>query len=247
MRTCARRPTYVWALAMVFSVALTLIAASATSGQLQYSSGQNIAPDFAGWESNPDGSFSMVFGYMNRNYEEKLHIPVGPNNRLDPGGPDRGQPTYFLPRRHRYVFRVRVPSDFGDKELVWTVTAHGKTGSAYATLKPDYALDQRAVYLNNSGYTMVGRAVRNKAPVVRIDGDVHRVAKVGEPLTLTAVASDDGIPSPRPAPSGGSIGFKSAMGLRVAWFVFRGQGDKVNFNPEQFKVYADWRGCGADA
>lgn len=240
MSTCPCKLTHVWPLAVILSAAFMFIAARGASGQLQYSSGQEVTPDYAGWEANPDGSFNMVFGYMNRNYEEHAYVPIGPNNKFEPGDADRGQPTYFLPRRNRHVFRIRVPADFGSKELVWTVTANGKTRSAYATLKPDYAYDGPAIYLNNSGYTMVGRALKNKAPVVRIEGDVQRVARVGEPITLTAVATDDGIPRVRPAPAGGGIGFKTAMGLRVAWFVYRGPGDKVTFAPEQFKVYPDF-------
>jgi hypothetical protein len=247
MRVCPCRLTHAWPLAVVFSAALILIATRGISGQLQYSSGQEVTPDFSGWEANPDGSFNMVFGYMNQNYEEHLHIPVGPNNKFEPGEIDRGQPTYFLPRRNRHVFRIRVPADFGNKELVWTLTANGKTRSAYATLKPDYAYDGPAIYLNNSGYTMVGRALRNKPPVVTIEGDMQRVARVGEPITLTAVATDDGIPRVRPAPAAGGIGFKSAMGLRVAWFVYRGPGDKVTFDPEQFKVYPDFSNEGGNS
>ena len=105
--------------------------------------GQNIAPAFEGWEENPDGSFNMVFGYFNRNWEEQPHVPIGPNNNIEPGGPDQGQPTHFFPRRNKFVFRVRVPKDFADKELVWTLTVHGKTEKAYGTLKPDYKLDKR--------------------------------------------------------------------------------------------------------
>jgi len=86
------------------------------------------------------------------------------------------------------------------------VTANGKTRSAYATLKPDYAYDGKAIYLNNSGYTMVGRALKNKAPSVTIEGDVQRVARVGEPIALSAVVTDDGIPRPRPAPMAGGSG-----------------------------------------
>jgi hypothetical protein len=241
MRTRPCGLTHVWPLVVVFSVAFIPIATRGLSGQIQYSSGQEVTPDYAGWEANPDGSFDMVFGYMNQNYEEHPHVPLGPNNKFEPGDIDRGQPTYFLPRRNRHVFRVRVPADFGNKELVWTLTANGKTRRAYATLKPDYAYDGPAIYLNNSGYTMVGKAVKNSAPVVRIEGDTQRVARVGEPVTLTAVATDDGIPSVRPAPSG-AFGFKTAMGLRVAWFVYRGPGDKVTFAPEQFKVYPDFAG-----
>jgi hypothetical protein len=217
---------------------LLLLGATAPSGQIQYSSGQNIAPDYQGWEPNPDGSFDMIFGYMNRNYEEHLYIPIGPNNNIEPGGPDRGQPTFFLPRRNRNIMRIRVPADFGSKELVWTLTANGKTERAYGTLKPDYAHDKAVQYLNTSGISMVGRATRNQAPVVSIEGAKQRTATVGVPITLSALATDDGIPAPRPAPRG-SVGFRSAVGLRVSWFVFRGQGNAVTFDPDQIKVYPD--------
>ena len=229
----------------VSSTVLTVLgviafAAQGQAGQLQYSSGQEVVPDYAGWEANADGSFNMVFGYMNRNYEEHLHLPIGANNKFEPGEMDRGQPTYFYPRRSRYVFRIKVPADFGSKELVWTLTSNGKTRRAYGSLKPDYALDDAAIYLNNSGYSQVGRAVRNKAPVVKIEGDLQRTAKVGEALTLTSLVTDDGIPQIKPAPLFGGAGFKSALGLRVAWIVYRGAGDKVTFAPEQFKVYGDF-------
>jgi hypothetical protein len=241
------RPGRLAHVGLLTAVALVLLAPRGVSGQLQYSSGQEVVPDFAGWEANTDGSFNFVFGYMNRNYDEHLHIPIGANNKFEPGETDRGQPTYFYPRRSRYVFRIRVPADFGNKELVWTVTSNGKTRHAYATLKPDYALDGPAIYLNNSGYSMVGKAVQNKAPIVSVEGDMQRAARVGEPLSLTAVVTDDGIPQIRPAPSGGGIGFKTALGLRVAWIVYRGPGDAVSFAPEQFQVYGDFSREGANS
>jgi len=244
MRISPRTLAYVWPLAVA---AFIVIAARGASGQLQYASGQEVVPDFAGWEVNADGSFSMVFGYMNRNYDEHLHVPIGANNKFEPGDSDRGQPTYFYPRRGRYVFRVKVPADFGNKELVWTLTSNGKTRKAFATLKPDYALDGPALYLNNSGYSMVGKAVKNAAPVVNIENPAQRTVKVGEALTLTALVTDDGIPQKRPAPMGGGIGFKSALGLRVAWIVYRGPGEKVTFTPEQFKVYGDFAHEGANS
>ena len=228
-------------------VGFVLLASRGASGQLQYSSGQEVVPDYGGWEANADGSFNMVFGYMNRNYEEHLHLPIGATNKFEPGEMDRGQPTYFYPRRSRYVFRIKVPADFGTKELVWTLTSNGKTRRAYGSLKPDYALDDAAIYLNNSGYSQVGRAVRNKAPVAKIEGDPQRTAKVGDPLTLTSHVTDDGIPQVKPAPLFGGAGFKSALGLRVAWIVYRGAGDKVTFAPEQFKVYGDFLNEGGNS
>jgi len=231
-------PTAGWRTGLSLLAALLLITGAAPTGQIQYLSGQNVAPDYQGWEVNPDGSFEMIFGYMNRNYEEHPYIPVGPNNSIEPGGPDRGQPTYFLPRRNRNVVRIKVPADFGKKELVWTLTVNGKTERAYGSLKPDYAHDKAVQYLNSSGMSRVGRAEKNEAPVVSIEGATQRTATVGEPLALSAVATDDGIPAPRPAPRG-SVGFRSSVGMRVAWFVFRGQGDTVTFDPEQIKTYPD--------
>src|SRR2546425_1052887 len=88
--------------------------------QLRHWSGQGIAPVYEGYDVNPDGSFNMWFGYMNRNYEEELDIPVGLDNHFEPGG-DRGQPTHFVVRRHKDVFKILVPKDFGDQKLMWVL------------------------------------------------------------------------------------------------------------------------------
>ena len=64
-----------------------------------HDSGQSVTGAYEGWFKNPDGSFSLLLGYYNRNLKQPLDIPVGPNNRIEPGGPDRGQPTHFLPNR----------------------------------------------------------------------------------------------------------------------------------------------------
>ena len=81
-----------------------------TDDGVKYKSGQNVVPAYEGWVPNPDGTFSLVFGYFNRNWEEEMFIPVGPDNHIDPGGPDRGQPTYFAPRRGKSVFEIIVPN-----------------------------------------------------------------------------------------------------------------------------------------
>ena len=237
-KLCAALPVFVVG---VVVVAVTLMPARRVDGQIQYTKGQNVAPAFEGWEQNPDGSFNLLFGYFNRNFEERLHIPIGPNNTIDPGGPDQGQPTYFLPRRNRHIFRIRVPKDFGDKEVVWTLTSHGKTEKVYGTLKPDYILDDRVIYRNNTGLDVVAETENNKRPTVRVEGSTRRTVNVGEPLRLTAVADDDGIPKPAPMPPR-ALGFRVALGLRVAWFVYRGPGETVSFDPEQFKVYPDYLG-----
>ena len=227
----------------LLTAALVLAAMTATSGQtIIYSRGQNVVPAFDGWEQNPDGSFNLVFGYMNRNMDEHLHIPIGPNNKIEPGEIDQGQPAYFLPRRNRYVFRVKVPHDFGKKEVVWTLTAYyGRTEKAYASLKPDYVIDDLLRMKDMGGLGTKDIERLNKPPKVRIEGSTTHTVRVGEPLSLAAVASDDGIPEPKPAASRVPVNY-NAWGLRVAWFVYRGPGDQVTFEPEQFRVYHDYRG-----
>ena len=188
-----------------FATALVcvLIPRSAAAQSLSYSKGQNVAPAYEGWEQDADGAKYFLFGYMNRNWDEEIDVPVGPDNGFNVGGADQGQPTHFLPRRNRFVFRVRVPADFTAKdELVWTLTTHGKTEKAYATLRPDYIVDD-VVKASETGALGAGTSspeVRsNTPPAVRIEEVKARHVKVGEWLPLVAEVKDDGIPKPRGA------------------------------------------------
>ena len=160
---------------------------------LSYTSGQPVSPAFEGWETDADGTRYFLFGYMNKNWEEELDVPVGPANGFSPGDADRGQPTHFLPRRNRFVFRVRVPQGFTDKdELVWTLTTHGRTTKAYASLRADYLIDD-VVKASETGALGAGRSTptvrANHPPTVRIEGPAKRTVNVGEPLTLTSMRS----------------------------------------------------------
>ena len=104
-------------------------------------SAQSITGAFEGWYQNPDGTFSLLMGYFNRNSGETLEIPVGPNNRIEPGPADQGQPTTFLPRRQWGVFRIVVPRDFGTKKLTWTIVANGQTTSIPMSLNPLWVVE----------------------------------------------------------------------------------------------------------
>jgi hypothetical protein len=188
---------------------------------------------------------------MNRNWDEEIDLPIGADNTLEPGGPDRGQPTHFLPRRNRFIFRIRVPSDFGLKEIVWTLTSHGRTERAYGTLKPDYFIDDTVIMSNNGAAGPGGTDSSlkgNKAPALKVEGEMKRTVKVGQPISLVAVATDDGIPRvralPRMNPSfANRFTVDSATGLRLSWFVYRG-GGQVGFDPPQTKVWEDTRDGG---
>jgi autonomous glycyl radical cofactor GrcA len=207
----------------VLAAALALVVAPAIAGaqSLSYNSGQNVAPGYEGWEQEPDGTKYFLFGYMNRNWEEELDVPVGPNNAFSPGNPDLGQPTHFLPRRNRFVFRVKVPATFSAKdELVWTLTTNGVTEKAYASLREDYKVDD-VVKASETGALGAGSSspeIRsNKPPVVKVEGSKTLSVKVGQPLTIVTSVTDDGIPKRRGSGlSGAAVSRAAAQGASEA-------------------------------
>jgi hypothetical protein len=145
---------------------------------------------------------------MNTNWLEEFDIPIGPDNAIEPGGPDQGQPTHFYPRRNPFLFTVHLPKEFGKKELIWTLTTHGKTEHAYASLKTDYQIDKQVISTEVGGdFGSLRDELRsNIPPDLKVDGDKRRTVKVGEPLMLEAFASDpDNLPARRdgrPQPGG---------------------------------------------
>jgi hypothetical protein len=138
---------------------------------------------------------------MNRNWEEEIDVPVGPENGFNIGPADQGQPTHFLPRRNRFIFRVPVPAGFSEKdELIWTLTTQGKTEKAYASLRLDYQIDD-VVRASETGALGAGSSspeIRaNKPPTVEVQGRKALTAKVGEAVTLMVDVADDGVPKRR--------------------------------------------------
>ena len=261
---------------LLVAVAL-LLTTRVASAQLTYRSGQPVSAAYEGWEEDPDGSVYFLFGYMNANWEEELDVPVGPDNyfvmgdpgsgsadaaAFDPEVADQGQPTHFLPRRNRFVFRVPVPEGFRENdEVIWTLTVNDETVSAYASLRLDYRVDSmiKASEQGAIGAGTTNPTIRaNKEPELRVEGETTRAVRVGEPLMLVAYASDDGVPKAteprrnndpfgRPAPDVPAGWLKprqitvgSATGLRLSWYTYRGAGT-VTFDPEQTKVWEDTR------
>ena len=191
---------------VALSVALVTTGAVATA-QLRHDHGQTVGPAFEGWEPNPDGTFSLYFGYMNRNYKQVLDIPIGPNNRMEPGGPDRGQPTHFLTRRHKNVFRVVVPKDFGTQKLVWSLTVNGNTESVPGSLDPRYQIETRRNPSNG-----------NTPPVIKSPSELKATETV--PASITVHVTDDNLPVRAGKP----------IGVTVEWSKYRGP-DDVAFSP----------------
>lgn len=102
--------------------------------------GASITPAFEGWYQNDDGTFSLLVGYFNRNKSEALDIPAGPDNRVEPGDVDQGQPTYFQTGRQWGMFVIKVPKDFGTKILTWTIVSNGESQSIPLGLTKGYTI-----------------------------------------------------------------------------------------------------------
>ncbi len=250
-------------------LSVLMLVCAPTHAQLSYSKGQHIEPAYEGWEQLEDGSYNFIFGYMNNNWQEEIDLPVGDSNQFSPGPADRGQPTHFLPRRNRFIYKVNVPADWGDKELVWTLTSHGVTKRAYATLRPDYIVDNIIIASENGSLgagTSSPESRANIPPTLKVSDERLRgeyILRAGEKLTLRAHVEDDGIPKPRGraaqqrAENGSKrlddgltparalrpptrITVGKTVGLHLSWYVYRGEGE-VTFDPPQVKIWEDTR------
>jgi hypothetical protein len=247
------------------ATAIVLVVSTRAAAQFKYASGQDVAPVFEGWERNTDGSFNMVFGYMNRNYEEQVNIPVGPSNKIEPGPADQGQPSHFYRRRQEFVFKVKVPKDWGDKDLVWTLTSAGRTNKAYGTLQPIWEIGNMVYQENRGGpgdLTYPGEP--DAAPSIEMVGSAQRTVAVGEALELAVEVSDDGHPIPRARRPGALVRNSAEKGtsgaevvrssaqetpitqavvkldpgvrLGVTWIVYRAGPGIVTFDPARVPI-----------
>jgi len=185
--------------------------------------GSSLTGAFEGWYHDKDGSMRVLVGYLNRNTKQEIDIPVGPNNRIDMPGvrdiADWGQPTHFQPGRQWGVFTVKVPKDFGDKKLTWTIVANGFTNSITLHTHADYILEP-----------FEDAASKNTPPVVKFEpngktftGPPSVIAAtfsttVGKPVALDAWVTDEG-PKVNPIPAG--LGFTPPP-PGIKWSMFRG-------------------------
>lgn len=195
--------------------------------------GRTVTPAFEGWYPNPDGTFTLSFGYYNRNLDEVVDVPIGPNNHVEPGGPDQGQPTHFLTKRHWGVFTVTVPKDFGNKEIVWTLVNRGQTLSVPGHLKRQWMID-----------AVSGDAHLNKPPVVRFDpagttaqgprgiSAPPQIVTMPNAATMTVYATDDGIRSIAETATTPRRGEREQPPLGVVWIKHRGPGDVTFSDPK---------------
>lgn len=186
--------------------------------------GQSVTPAFEGWFANADGTYSILYGYFNRNMKQELDIPIGPDNKIEPGGPDQGQPTHFLTRRQWGAFTVTVPKDFGSNKVTWTITANGVTTMIPAGLDPLWELSP---FKDAGGNTPPFIGFSQQGPFVQGPRGQSETlsATVGVPLPLPLWVADDASLIPGAARP-------STPPIIVTWNKFRGPGT-VQFAAEQ--------------
>ena len=214
----------------------------ANEGETQYSSafqrasGGPVIPFFDGWFPNEDGTYELTFGYYNVNTEEVIEIPLGRDNFIEPCRFDGRQPTHFRPvpetdHRYRGVFTIAVPADFGDGDVVWSLSVNGETYSVPG-------------HLTSTAYELESAeqpSRQNAAPTLRLppSGEEARGpagvtvgplrASVGTPLTLDVEAmrynpqrQDDSRP------------------VQIEWYKHQGPG-RVEFSEQRLEVQpAGW-------
>ena len=213
----------------LLAVAVVLAVHMSVLGQVpgvpkQYFAGQGVSPVYEGWYRDGD-SLYLSYGYLNLNKQQVVNVPVGPDNKVEPGPPDQGQPTTFLIGRQWGVFNVRVSKEAEQRvkaekgAFAWTLTVNGQTFSIPANLNPQYNVN-----------ALEDQAIGNKPPKVAFaaDGPVamgpygmrtERTAVVGQPLKLTVYVSDDGIKKVQERERPGMVA--------LTWEKFRGPGNVV--------------------
>ena len=158
--------------------------------------GASITGAFEGWFDSADGTHNFLIGYFNRNLKQPQDVPIGPNNRIEPGGPDLGQPTHFEPNRRTGVFVVQVPKSFApDQKLMWTLTVNGQTTQIPLRVNPNYVVNPFADVAVGNAPPVVKLAEAGPAiqgPVALLSKAPALTATVGTPLSLDAWVEDDG-------------------------------------------------------
>ena len=195
-------------------------------------SGRSVTPVFEGWYPNGDGSFSISFGYFNRNAEESVEVSIGADNNVSPGGNNQGQPTKFYPRRHWGVFAVRVPADFGDKKVTWTLRNRGETFTIAGSLNRDWQIDaiEGEAGSDNTPPTLKFEAngAEGRGPGGVTVGPL--TATVGKALDVNVWVTDDGHTA---AITTGAA--RQGVPVTLAWFKHQGPGD-VTFTPAAHRL-----------
>lgn len=211
--------------------------------------GEAVAPFLEAWYANPDGTYTLSFGYFNFNTEQTLEIPLGPDNRIEPAEFDGMQPTYFpgptqreregdmarmapgYQRHERGVFTVTVPPEYGQGQdsVVWTLRVNEETHKVTARVGPgrepmqlDYGPRALGSVPPLLSFEEDGETGQHPAGITL---DETLTASVDQPLSITVWVTD---PSERDEEALGPLYEEVPIG--ITWFKHQGPaGSEVTF------------------
>lgn len=187
---------------------------------LRHARGELVAPVFEGWFRDETGTLMLSFGYLNRNFEQELDVPIGPDNKIEPGPADQGQPTHFVPRRQWGAFAVPVSKETErrlrdeKKTVTWTLRANNQSVTIPANIGPTYAIDalKEPTVGNTPPVLRFGNAAASGTGPLGAKTSINAVA--GTPVTVKFSVTDDQRALPQ----------KRKIGVRLTWFRYRGAG-----------------------
>jgi len=196
-----RRSTQLfWALLVIVAAGTLLAAQTQLPSTPQKQFGASVTPAFEGWYDNADGSHTFLIGYYSRNTVAEVDVPIGPNNHFEPGNPDMGQPTHFLPSRHYGMFTFTMPKEFGkNQKITWMLTVNGVTSAVPFHMSPDYNVTplRSSEQGPDGGYNLppsirfLEKGSPYIGPIASMTNLVSRTVLFGSSLPLDIWADDD--------------------------------------------------------
>ena len=201
---------------------------------VRHERGQLVAPVYEGWYRDANGDLNLSFGYLNRNFTEELDIPVGADNKIEPGPADQGQPTHFIPRRQWGAFSVIVPRDLErrllaeKRQVMWTLRANRQIASVPANLGPAYAIDALKEPTVGNEPPELQFASEGRPGMGPFGAKTVIQATAGVPVTINVKVHDDQRALPQ----------KRNAGVKLLWTRYRGAGS-VQFGDATNSVVGD--------
>lgn len=189
--------------------------------------GRQVVPFFEGWYDNGDGTFTLSFGYLNRNLNDPIDIPVGERNYIEPAKYDGVQPTHFIGSHQRGFFAVRIPAAESGQDVWWHIVDEDGT---------DYKVPGR---VTAAAYELDWnpRPHGSVSPLVWFDNERNAVqgpegikaprpltGRVGQPVTIAVSTRDESVRDPS------DRRFAEPLPARVVFYHFSGPtGAEVTF------------------
>lgn len=182
--------------------------------------GYPLVPFMEGWFDNGDGTYTISYGYLDRN-PEPMYIPIGPDNTLDPANFNGMQPTRFETGHQRGIFTVTVSAEQARSDIWWRLTANGEQTEVPGRITSGtYELDTRP------------RPHGTVAPVIRFEPDgpatqnPHGMVwsrvptvRVGELLPITVHVEDVSVRDPD------DRRFREPLDISLSYFTHQAPGD----------------------